>query len=195
MSFLFRHSIFMEKVKQSKGFSLVEMLITLSIIGILAALSINTYQNFIENSKLRQASTNLYLELKNLRQVAHRYDCKVFVRFYAAQCSVYVDTNNNGVVDASDKVIKVIKFTSSVSIGIASNGPTAVPTDLQTITGMTGNWGTLMIVKNDDIGTTNSGAVYLQSKRLSKITYCIGIASTMLAVKQYKWGGSSWTNL
>lgn len=180
---------------KKNGFTLIEVLITLVIIGVLASMSIITYIKYVASNELRQASMKLYMELKNAHQIARQYDCKVFVKFYAAQCSVYVDTNNSGAIDASDKVIKVIKFPSSISIATTPTGPTTPPSDLQTITGMTGNWGTQMIVKPDGIGTTNSGAIYLQSTRLNKTVYCVGIAASMLAIKQYKWGGTSWFNL
>jgi prepilin-type N-terminal cleavage/methylation domain-containing protein len=176
------------------GFTLLEVMVVLVIVGILSALSVTTYGKFKANGDLRQASMNLYMEFSNLHQTALQYDAMVFVKFFATQCSVYVDTNNNGTADAGD-LKKAIRFPSSVFLGVATSGPTGTPPDLNTLSGMTGNWNTQMTVKNDPVGTINNGAVYLHSKYLDRITYCIGLATPMLTFKQYKWGGSLWVGL
>jgi hypothetical protein len=130
------------------------------------------------------------MELSNLHLIARQYDAKVFVKFFPAQCSVYVDTNNSGAIDDTD-LKRVFKFPSAISLSVPS-GLTTKPNDLLTLVGMTGNWNVQMTVKNDAIGTLNDGAVYLHSTRLIGIAYCIGIAAPMLSLKQYKWGGSTW---
>lgn len=176
------------------GFTLIEAMTVLFIVGILTFISVSMYQKYRANDELRQTSMNLFTELSNLHQIARQYDAQVFVKFFAAKCSIYVDTNSSGAADAAD-LKKAIRFPSAISMGVATNGPTAAPPDLQTLTGMTGNWSAQMTVKNDPVGTLNSGAVYLRSKYLDKITYCIGVATPMLSIKQYKWGGSTWGGL
>jgi prepilin-type N-terminal cleavage/methylation domain-containing protein len=177
------------------GFTFIETMITIVIISLLASLSYSSYQKFAAGNELRQTCNELYVDLRSLHQTALKYDTKVFVKFYAAQCSVYVDTNNSGSPDAND-LKNAIKFSSNIALGIASNGPAGAPASMSwSTTGIAGNWSTQMTVNNDPIGTTCSGAIYLKSKRLNKVTYCIGIASTMLTLKQYKWDGSSWSSI
>jgi prepilin-type N-terminal cleavage/methylation domain-containing protein len=183
-------------MKNNRGFTLLEVAIVTGIIGIMAAITFITYQKVVAHDELQTATSNLYMELRAIRPIALKYDAKVMVKFIAEQCSIYVDTNGNGVREPAE-LRKVYKMPSRISIGIATSGPTVAPTGIDwNVSGIAGNWNTsVMTVNNNALGSITSGAIYLKSSRLSKITYCIGISATGQSLKLYKWGGSSWNAL
>jgi Tfp pilus assembly protein FimT len=171
-----------------KGITFLEIMMVMTVMAIISSLSIVNYQKFIANDELKQASMNLYMELRNLHQLAIQYDARTYVTFTTQYLYVYADTNKNGSPEAKE-LVKTIKLPTSVLLGIASGGPEIKPSDLGSLSGMNGNWNMQIEVKNDAVGTTNDGALYVSSPRLKKTTYCIGIASPMLSIKQYKWEG------
>jgi type II secretory pathway pseudopilin PulG len=181
-------------MKNRKGFTLIEAVAAMATVTLLTAIGYGKYQKFMAANELRQIATNVYLELRNLHQIARQYDAEVFVTFTTNSCAIYADTNDNGSIDANE-LLKTITLPSSVTFAVAVDGPTTKPSEINSIADMTGNWGAQITVNNDAVSTTNDGAVYMSSKRMSVTTYCIGQASPMLTVKQYKWEGSKWSNL
>lgn len=177
----------------NRGFTILEAVIVMTLLGILSALTVVKYQKVVAHNELQRATMNLYMELRTTRPLALKYDAKVIIKFIPAQCSIYVDTNGNGVREPAE-LFKVHKIPSPVSIGIATSGPAAAPVGIDwDVSGIAGSWSSpVMIINNNALGSISSGAIYLKTTRLSKVTYCIGISSTMQSLKLFKWEGSSW---
>ncbi len=187
-----------------RGFTLLEAMVVIVIISIITIVSMKTFNKSVAENELRKAAMSLYLELRGLRPLALKYDAKVFVKFYAAQCSVYVDTNDNGARE-SNELIKVYKLQpSTIAFGMgASGGPSAAPPGAPSgaaiswdASGIAGNWNsTVLSVDNNALGSFNSGAIYLKTSRVNRITYCIAITTDFQSLRLYKWGGTSWSTL
>lgn len=184
------------KWNNQRGFSVVEVVITLVIIIILGAFAVKKYQKGVAFNVLEKAANSYYQELRGVRSTALRYDARLWITFSASQCSLFVDTSGDTTLQQNE-FIRSYNISRPVTLGIASDGPVNAPSGIDwSATGIAGNWKTTpLTVYNDAIGTITSGAIYLMSPHLSRITYCIGILDGMHTMKLFKWDGSSWNAL
>ena len=58
------------KIKESKGFSLIELMIVLLIIGIMATISSYSYTRYVNNANLRTAARQLATDINTMKGVA-----------------------------------------------------------------------------------------------------------------------------
>jgi type II secretion system protein H len=68
-------------MKNHKGFTLVEMMIVIAIIGIVSAIAVPNFYSYAAGMKLRSASRNLYSTLQNTRMKAIRQNVRWAVEF------------------------------------------------------------------------------------------------------------------
>jgi Tfp pilus assembly protein FimT len=184
-------------MKTRHGFTLIEAASIMAVIGIMATMTVKSSQKVIAQSQLQAATMNLLAELKATRSLALKYDANVMVKIIADRCSIYVDTVSNGSREAKE-LVRVYKLPSQVTFGRATNGPTAAPTTAiaYDADGIAGRWkASVMTVSNNAVGTIDTGAIYLKSTKLPKITYCICNTSARRSLQMYKYGGASWKRL
>lgn len=183
-------------MREKNGFTLLEVAMVMVILGIMATFAIIKYQKTVIANELEKTANNLLSELSACRTLALKNDTRVLVKFSSIACTLFIDTNDNSIADSSEKYKVYVLTPSTISFGIATNGPSVGPSDVDFSTsGIAGNWNNYMIVESNAAGTFNSGAVYISSSRLEKYTYCIGKSTTSQFLKLYKWGGISWISL
>lgn len=102
----------------AKGFSLVELVITLLIFGIITSAAIPSYTAFMTNNRLSNENTSLMLDFVMARSEAATRGTRVTVCQSAngTSCSsggwktgriVFVDGGTAGVIGSNDEILKV----------------------------------------------------------------------------------------
>lgn len=96
---------------KAAGFTLIEMLITVAIVGIIAAIALPSYQSTVRKSNRAEAKT----ELTDIAQRLQR--CyTLYAKFNdAANCGVYQDLEDDGYISRGGQYYKI-------TIGVPASG-------------------------------------------------------------------------
>ncbi len=173
------------QTKRKAGFTLVELMIAVAIIGIMAAVATPAFIAWLPNYRLKSAARDLYSALQNARLLAVKNNTTVQVVFGPAANpnSYLIDLNGNGVVDLSGEYqVNLSGYGGGVQFafpaGLVDWGGAAVA---QSITFPGG------ICTYNSNGTSGVGTVYLVNVQ-QHIVYAITTV-TSGAAKLRKYNG------
>ncbi len=133
------------KTNISKGFTMVELIIVVVIIGILATIGFPSFQSFIANQQLTTTANNLQAFIQVARSESVKKSEYVVICPSADQTScasssswtpswiMFEDLDKNGDLDTDDKILKVENSIAS-TIGVTRTGK-LVFTSVGTISG------------------------------------------------------------
>lgn len=106
-------------MRRAHGFTLIELMITLSVMAILMAIALPNFQSFVQNSRITTQANSFITALMLARSEAVKRGSTVTVcrSTNGTGCSgvgnwengwlVFVDANGDGVVDAGDLPVQV----------------------------------------------------------------------------------------
>lgn len=106
-------------MRRAHGFTLIELMVTLSVMAILLSIAMPNFQSFILNSRITTQTNNFIMALMLARSEAVKRGSTVTVcsSTNGTKCAgssnweggwlVFVDANGDGVVDAGDLPVQV----------------------------------------------------------------------------------------
>jgi prepilin-type N-terminal cleavage/methylation domain-containing protein len=159
-------------LESKKGFTLIEIIITMAIIGIVSAIAIPNFSKWKEKHEIEGQAQKVYFDLMLARTAAIKSnnDVRVTFNLVANTYTVHEDSNNDGVADAGENFKNAIlendvQFAYNVGISdtdgnavtsaVSFNGAQVVVFDSR---GQADSTGKVLLLHQNDIGVTDDRA-------------------------------------
>jgi len=101
-----------KRVRANKGFTALELMVTIGIIAIIAAIGVPAYTNWVPKYKLSGDVANLKADLEMAKLTAKRENITIGVLFKADDYTIFRDKNDppNHAFDANESVVEYQKL-------------------------------------------------------------------------------------
>ena len=163
--------------KKEPGFSVVELMIAIAIIGILSAMAVPSFQKWSRSYNLSGAATDLYSHMQMAKVGAVKENRTWNIKFRPVGFLGYEVHNNAG------KLVKTVDFLARYNGDILFADPTEskkYDTPL--------NDSRLNFNPN---GLSDQGYYYISNKSRSKY-YRVGMPSIAGSIRIEQWNGATW---
>ena len=146
-------------LESKKGFTLIEMIITMTIIGIVSAIAIPNFSKWKEKHEINGQAQKVYFDLMLARTTAVKSNNNVRVTFnlVANTYTIHEDSNDDGTVDAGENLKNAVLENNvqfAYNVGITDTDGNAVTS--------AASFGGAQVVVFDSRGQANaSGSVLL----------------------------------
>ncbi|HET6346312.1 MAG TPA: GspH/FimT family pseudopilin, partial [Myxococcota bacterium] len=119
------HLLSTPRTRLDRGFTLIELMLTIAILGIMAGMSVGYSGQWRRNSVVKEATRNIVAALTLARSQAIRGSARTAVSVSGQRVVAFFDTNNNQVQDAGEATI--FRFPTGTasfasSLAVTSNG-------------------------------------------------------------------------
>ncbi len=180
-------------MKNNSGFTLIEVIVVSVLIGIMTAIAIPNYINWLPNYRLKGAARDLYSNMQKARLIAVKENRNTAIEFDPAnnRYSICDDWTGGAPCAGKSEIIDLNSVRSGVGFGhgnatvqanITASAFPLVPDDNVSFASNT-------VVFNSR-GFGSPGYVYLDHQD-NTVTYAVGSLSSG-TVRIRKWQGGSW---
>ncbi len=113
------------KISCSRGFSLIELLVVIGMLGILSAIALPLISSTIPNYQLRAASREIVIDFKRARAEAVKRNRPVLIEFTSETAGnpeaggsylICVDSNGDGTCGPNDPVLRNVELPGTVRL-------------------------------------------------------------------------------
>ena len=159
--------------KKERGFSIVELMVSMAIIGVVSALSVPSLKSWSRNYNVQSAALDLYAHMHVAKLGAVKENRAWTINFNPDGLSGYQVQNSAG------KPVKAVDFRAKYSGEIQYADPTTTKTF---------DAPTLAFRPN---GLSGIGYAYISNKNKSSY-YRVGMLYATGSIKIEKWNGTKW---
>ncbi|HLV30949.1 MAG TPA: prepilin-type N-terminal cleavage/methylation domain-containing protein [Chitinispirillaceae bacterium] len=182
----------------NRGFTILELLMVLFITGILASIGFVRFNKTVKANQLEKEAWKARQFIQTAKPLAMKMDSRAKIVFTASVCSLLVDSSADG--SGEWRYDSRLALNEPLRFGLPASSPPTVKQSSEVFLPSGSNvagrgWDTCMSVSADAIGTINPGSIYVSSRTLPKLTYCISITASGQSFKMFKWTGSKWIEL
>lgn len=175
--------------KNSSGFSFVELMVVIAILGIMSAVSVPAFLSALPEKHLKDAARNIYADLQKARLLAVMKNKKITVRFNETGEYYYIDEDEKGTVGYKEWNPGETKGNLADYGGVVyGKGGAVKDWHKDLITHVVPYQDTISF---QPVGTAKSDSVYLQYQNEKTIAYAV-TATNYGTVKIRRFSGSSW---
>ncbi|MCI5149865.1 MAG: prepilin-type N-terminal cleavage/methylation domain-containing protein [Candidatus Electrothrix sp. MAN1_4] len=175
-----------KKISDPNGFSFVELMVVIALVGILSAISLPNFLRNLPEKRLKNAARNLYVDLQKARLLAVKENTNVTFTFDTA-AGQYSFTEGGTVRTESLTDYGAVKYGCGVTVTTTNSwrASTDDPDDSIPTSGVTDD----IIFTN--LGVANTEDIYLQSNNDQTVCYAVTV-SMLGSVKILRYNGSTW---